>query len=141
MGYDLVIVANRLPVDRVEQPDGTSTWRPSPGGLVTAIEPVMRANAGIWMGWPGGTEQDLEPFEDDGGLFVASDVESADARRDVGMLLDDLPDRHRLPIQLVKLEGLSVAEAALRTGMSESAVKVGVHRGLKALAARIRSRS
>ncbi|WP_218184779.1 sigma-70 family RNA polymerase sigma factor [Luteibacter sp. UNCMF366Tsu5.1] len=82
-----------------------------------------------------------EPFEDDGGLFVASDVEPADARRDVGVLLDALPDRHRLPIQLVKLEGLSVAEAALRSGMSESAVKVGVHRGLKALAARIRGRS
>ena len=48
-----------------------------------------------------------EPFEDDGGLFVASDVEPADARRDVGVLLDALPDRHRLPIQLVKLEGLS----------------------------------
>jgi trehalose 6-phosphate synthase len=66
VGYDLVIVANRLPVDRVEQPDGSSTWRPSPGGLVTAIEPVMRANDGVWMGWPGGTEQDLEPFEVDG---------------------------------------------------------------------------
>ncbi len=66
MGYDLVIVANRLPVDRVEQPDGSSTWRPSPGGLVTAVEPVMRANDGVWMGWPGGTEQDLEPFETDG---------------------------------------------------------------------------
>jgi len=66
VGYDLVIVANRLPVDRVEQPDGSSTWRPSPGGLVSAIEPVMRANDGIWMGWPGGTEQDLEPFEVDG---------------------------------------------------------------------------
>ena len=66
MPYDLVIVANRLPVDRVEQPDGTFTWRPSPGGLVTAIEPVMRANDGVWLGWPGGTEQDLEPFEDDG---------------------------------------------------------------------------
>ncbi|QIG44526.1 trehalose-6-phosphate synthase [Nocardioides anomalus] len=66
MGYDLVIVANRLPVDRVEQPDGTSTWRPSPGGLVSAIEPVMRADDGVWMGWPGGTEQDLEPFEADG---------------------------------------------------------------------------
>jgi len=66
VGYDLVIVANRLPVDRVEQPDGSSTWRPSPGGLVTAVEPVMRANAGVWMGWPGGTEQDLEPFETDG---------------------------------------------------------------------------
>jgi trehalose 6-phosphate synthase len=66
VGHDLVIVANRLPVDRVEQPDGTSAWRPSPGGLVSAIEPVMRTNRGVWMGWPGGTEQDLEPFEDDG---------------------------------------------------------------------------
>jgi len=66
VGYDLVIVANRLPVDRVEQPDGTASWRPSPGGLVTAIEPVMRAEHGVWLGWPGGTEQDLEPFEVDG---------------------------------------------------------------------------
>jgi len=37
----------------------------------------------------------------------------------------------------VKLEGLSVAETASLTGMSESAVKVGIHRGLKALAARM----
>jgi len=64
--YDLVIVANRLPVDRVELPDGTKGWRTSPGGLVTAIEPVMRANHGIWIGWPGGTDSDLEPFESDG---------------------------------------------------------------------------
>jgi trehalose 6-phosphate synthase len=66
VGHDLVIVANRLPVDRAEQPDGTVEWRPSPGGLVTAIEPVMRADDGVWLGWPGGTEQDLEPFEADG---------------------------------------------------------------------------
>jgi len=64
--YDLVIVANRLPVDRVELADGTKGWRTSPGGLVTAIEPVMRANHGIWIGWPGGTDSDLEPFESDG---------------------------------------------------------------------------
>ena len=38
----------------------------------------------------------------------------------------------------MKLEGLSVIETAQATGMSESAVKVGVHRGLKALAALIR---
>jgi RNA polymerase sigma-70 factor (ECF subfamily) len=38
----------------------------------------------------------------------------------------------------VKLQGLSVAETAQLTGLSESAVKVGVHRGLKALAARVR---
>jgi trehalose 6-phosphate synthase len=63
---DLVIVANRLPVDRVTDDDGTPGWRTSPGGLVTAIEPVMRANDGTWIGWPGGTEQDLAPFEFDG---------------------------------------------------------------------------
>lgn len=79
-----------------------------------------------------------EPFEDDGSLFVQSDAEPADAHRDVGVLLEALPDRHRLPIVFVKLQGLSVAEAAQRCGISESAVKVGVHRGLKALAARIR---
>ena len=66
MSYDLVIVANRLPVDRVELADGTKGWRTSPGGLVTAIEPVMRANHGVWIGWPGGTDSDLEPFESDG---------------------------------------------------------------------------
>ncbi|GAB2451474.1 trehalose-6-phosphate synthase [Nocardioides hungaricus] len=57
---DLVIVANRLPVDRVD-----GGWRRSPGGLVSALEPVMRSNDGTWIGWPGGTEQGLEPFESD----------------------------------------------------------------------------
>jgi trehalose 6-phosphate synthase len=66
VGHDLVIVANRLPVDRVTESDGTITWRRSPGGLVSAIEPVMRAHDGVWIGWPGGTDQDLQPFEDDG---------------------------------------------------------------------------
>jgi len=63
---NLVIVANRLPVDRVTLPDGSAEWRRSPGGLVSALEPVMRANDGVWIGWPGGTDTDLEPFEDDG---------------------------------------------------------------------------
>jgi len=63
---DLVIVANRLPVDRVTNSDGSPGWRTSPGGLVTALEPVLRANDGTWIGWPGGDEQDLEPFEFDG---------------------------------------------------------------------------
>ena len=64
---DLVIVANRLPVDRVQQPDGSVSWRPSPGGLVTALEPVLRANDGAWIGWPGSADDDeFEPFEDNG---------------------------------------------------------------------------
>ena len=80
-----------------------------------------------------------DPLDESAELLAASDSNaSLEARRDVAQLLKDLPDRWRLPIVHVKLEGLSVAETALRTGMSESAVKVGVHRGLKALAARIR---
>ncbi|MBC9734849.1 alpha,alpha-trehalose-phosphate synthase (UDP-forming) [Nocardioides marmotae] len=75
---DLVIVANRLPVDRVEQPDGTMGWRTSPGGLVTAIEPVMRANDGTWIGWPGGTDEDLEPFEADGMKLVPMSMTQAE---------------------------------------------------------------
>ncbi|HZJ06378.1 MAG TPA: trehalose-6-phosphate synthase [Nocardioidaceae bacterium] len=67
---DLVIVANRLPVDRVVGADGSATWQPSPGGLVTAIEPVMRENDGAWVGWPGGTETGLEPFVEDGMSLV-----------------------------------------------------------------------
>ena len=70
-----------------------------------------------------------------------SDVDAGTARRDIGKLLDELPDRQRVPIQCTKLEGLSVAETARRTGMSESAVKVGVHRGMKALARRIGRRA
>lgn len=56
------------------------------------------------------------------------------ARDQAATLLVQLPDRQLLPIQYVKLDGFSVVEAASLTGMSVSAIKVGVHRGLKALA-------
>jgi trehalose 6-phosphate synthase len=52
-GHDFVVVASRLPVDRAEGPDGKDEWRPSPGGLVTALEPVMRGAGGVWIGWSG----------------------------------------------------------------------------------------
>jgi RNA polymerase sigma-70 factor (ECF subfamily) len=79
-----------------------------------------------------------DPLDDELEVFAASDADAAEARKDLGQLLATLPDRQRLPIVHVKLEGLSVVEAARITGMSESAIKVGVHRGLKALAARIK---
>lgn len=79
-----------------------------------------------------------DPLDDELELFATSDTEATDARKDLGQLLATLPERQRLPIVHVKLEGLSVVETARLTGMSESAVKIGVHRGLKALAARIK---
>jgi len=78
-----------------------------------------------------------DPLDDDLQVFAASDTDASDARRDLGRLLEQLPDHQRLPIVHMKLEGLSVTETAHATGMSESAVKVGVHRGMKALALRI----
>lgn len=85
-----------------------------------------------------GREALNDPLDDEPGIFARSDSEAADARRDLAKLLARLPDRQRLPILHMKLEGLSVVETARATGMSEAAVKVGVHRGLKALAALIR---
>ena len=82
-----------------------------------------------------------DPLDDAMELIADDDSEAAEARRDLGVLLASLPDKQRLPIVHVKIEGLSVIEAAQLTGLSVSAVKVGVHRGLKALAARIRGKS
>lgn len=79
-----------------------------------------------------------DPLDEASELFAVSTGEAAEARRDLAQLLKQLPDRQRLPIVHVKLEGMSVAETARITGMSESAVKVGIHRGIKALAAKLR---
>jgi trehalose 6-phosphate synthase len=69
-GSEFVVVANRLPVDRVTGDDGQSSWRRSPGGLVTAIAPLMRRREGAWIGWSGASDEDLKPFEEDGMSLV-----------------------------------------------------------------------
>lgn len=60
--FAFVVVSNRLPVDRVVAEDGSASWKQSPGGLVTALEPVMRQTEGAWVGWIGQPEVHLEPF-------------------------------------------------------------------------------
>lgn len=76
--------------------------------------------------------------EDAEDLFAAPEAQEASAQRDVLRLLAALPERQRLPIQHTKLDGLSVADTARLTGMSEAAVKVAVHRGLKRLSVLVR---
>jgi trehalose 6-phosphate synthase len=66
---DFLVVANRLPVDLERHPDGTTTWKRSPGGLVTALEPLLRRRSGAWIGWPGVPDANEEPFDDDGLLL------------------------------------------------------------------------
>ena len=64
-GYDFVVVSNRLPVDRDVDEEGNSTWRRSPGGLVSALAPVMAQRDGAWVGWHGAPDETLEPFDHD----------------------------------------------------------------------------
>jgi RNA polymerase sigma-70 factor, ECF subfamily len=80
-----------------------------------------------------------DPLDEEDQIFATTANDAAEAQYDVAKLLRGLPDRQRLPILYVKIEGATVTDTAMRTGMSESAVKVGIHRGLKVLAQRIRS--
>lgn len=65
----LVIVANRLPVKRVEAEEG-STWVTSPGGLVAALTPAMADYDDVaWLGWTGEDGQAEAPFSH-GGLHL-----------------------------------------------------------------------
>ena len=59
---DFVVVANRLPIDMERLPDGSTTWKRAPGGLVTALEPLLRRRRGAWIGWPGIVDADEEPI-------------------------------------------------------------------------------
>lgn len=106
--------------------------------LTAWVHAIARYKLVDWLRARNAREARNIPLDDDAEILAATDTQAAEARRDLGKLLQELPDRHRLPILHVKVEGLSVTETARLTGMSESAVKVGVHRGLKALAARIR---
>lgn len=77
------------------------------------------------------------PIDDVDPVSDSDDATGVESSIDLGRLMQRLPDKMRAAVQAVKLDGLSVAETATRFGMSESLVKVSVHRGLKALAAMI----
>lgn len=78
------------------------------------------------------------PLENAGALFAADEATPREARRDLGRLLEALPERQRKLVEDVKLTGLSIDEVSQRSGMSASAVKVAVHRAVQAMARRAR---
>jgi len=61
--FDFLMVSNRLPIE--PGPAGSpAQWRASPGGLVSALQPVITKNGGAWVGWtgePAGTVDDVGP--------------------------------------------------------------------------------
>jgi RNA polymerase sigma-70 factor (ECF subfamily) len=80
------------------------------------------------------------PIDDAPEMTAHDDSGHVESSLDLERLLAEISPKARQAIQYVKLDGLSVSEAAARSGMSESAVKVSVHRGLKALARLIREK-
>jgi RNA polymerase sigma-70 factor, ECF subfamily len=74
------------------------------------------------------------PIDDHQDLIATDDHAATEGTHDMGELLGRLPRKTRQAIESVKLEGKSVAETAARYGISESNVKISIHRGLKALA-------
>ncbi len=77
------------------------------------------------------------PIDEADTIMAHDDNVDAESTYDVKRLMERLPKNMRCAIEAVKLDGLSIAEAADRCGISESGVKVNIHRGLKALAALI----
>ena len=76
------------------------------------------------------------PLEDDAPIFAHDDHADATAKRDLDVVLDGVPDRTSDLIRRTRVQGASIAEAAAHHGMTETAAKVSIHRGLKSLAAR-----
>jgi len=74
------------------------------------------------------------PLENAEALFEDADPVSRTARQELSRLLDRLPARQRGLVEDVKLAGLSIEETSRKAGMSASAVKVSIHRGVKAMA-------
>ena len=82
------------------------------------------------------------PIDDLEHILVAEGFEAAtSARLDVDKLLGGLSPKQAQAIRATRLEGLSTSEAAARAAIGESDVKVSVHRGLAALARRIKGSS
>ncbi|MGY1694119.1 trehalose-6-phosphate synthase [Geodermatophilus sp. SYSU D00814] len=77
----VVVVANRLPVDQVTDPDGTTRWQRSPGGLVTALEPFVAGRGGAWVGWSGTAGEAPEPFESGGISLVPVELSEEEVDR------------------------------------------------------------
>ncbi|MGO8772268.1 alpha,alpha-trehalose-phosphate synthase (UDP-forming) [Mycobacterium sp.] len=107
---DFVVVANRLPVDQERLPDGTTAWKRSPGGLVTALEPLLRRRRGAWVGWPGVAAEAVD-FDDE--PIVQEDLEL----RPVRLSADDVAEYY---------EGFS--NATLWPLYHDVIVKPGYHR-------------
>ena len=74
---ELVVVANRLPVKQ-SMSLGDDEWRPSPGGLVSALTSTLQCRNGLWIGWPGVAEHREPPLTYQGIRLKSVDISQAE---------------------------------------------------------------
>lgn len=72
---------------------------------------------------------------DDDVLTVAAEPPSHESA--VDGIFDGLPEGQREALEMVKIKGLSIEQAAARAGVSQGAMRVRIHRGYRALRARL----
>ncbi|KAB0325294.1 sigma-70 family RNA polymerase sigma factor [Janthinobacterium sp. PLB04] len=110
--------------------------------LTSWIHAIARYKLIDWLRRHARREAQHLPYDEEDGtqeLFSSADAEAAEASRDLGKLLASLPAQQRDAIVHTKLDGWSVRDTAAAMQISEASVKVAVHRGLKALAANLRT--
>jgi trehalose 6-phosphate synthase len=71
----VVAVSNRLPVRRAD-----NGWEVSPGGLVSALLPVMTARSGAWVGWDGSSKGMSGALPEVGARLVPVRLSPSDVR-------------------------------------------------------------
>lgn len=106
--------------------------------LTSWIHAIARYKLVDWLRRHGRREGRDAPLDDAWELPDERDEAAGTAGRDLAVLLETLPDKQRRAIIATRLDGLSVREAARSLDMSEADVKISVHRGLKALALKLR---
>ncbi len=94
-----------------------------------------------WLRRHARREMQNDALDDEHELFSTADADANEAQRDLATLLELLPEQQRAAIMHTKIDGWSVRETAAALKISEASVKVAVHRGLKALAEKLRDES
>lgn len=79
------------------------------------------------------------PVEDFAEVLAAETPEPTLAAQDIDRHLKHLPERQREVVRAIAVEGASIGEAASRLSIAEGAVRVALHRGLAAVAAKFRT--
>ena len=84
--------------------------------------------------------RDHVDIDEHAGTLAAPQPAEAGASADARQMLSSLPERQRVIVEAISIEGRSARDVGQRLGMSEGAVRVALHRALKALAAAYRER-